>query len=99
MPCDFANYSDEEYWSDPDQLSHYFYLKDKYGYKCAKEFAIKSKYFNEETEEEQDVQDWNEEEISYEEISDSEEEYGPPLRKKHKIQETDSEDEEGCTTD
>lgn len=100
MPNELANFSDEEYWSDPDQLSHYFYLKNKYGYVCAKEFAVKSKYFDQEPEEEiENVQDGIQEEISDQEISSSEEEYGPPLRKKYKIQETDSEDEEGYSTD
>lgn len=102
MPCVPDNYSDEDYWSDPDQLSHYTYLKNKYGYKCAKEFAIKSRYFDQEPQEtdtENDEENWLEEEISYEEISDSEEEYGPPIRKKRKISSCSSEDEEGCATD
>jgi len=99
-----SNYSDEDYWSDPDQLNHYFYLKNRYGYKCAKNFAIRqySTYSDEEEEEESNNEyeqnSWLQEEISYEEIS--EEADGPPLRKKHKIQETDEEEnEEGSATD
>lgn len=105
MPCDLANYSDEDYWSDPDQLSHYTYLKNKYGYKCAKDFAkkIKNYYFDTEAEEEQTLEDvqesWLQEEISFEEISESEEEYGPPIRKKRKISSCSEEDEEGSATD
>lgn len=34
-------YSDEEYWSDPDQLVHYSYIKGRYGYQAALDFKQK----------------------------------------------------------
>jgi hypothetical protein len=100
MPEEITNYSDEDCWSDPDQLNHYFYLKDRYGFACAVNFAKRLIKQKEETSED-DETDWIQEDISEEEIWDSseEEEHGPPVRKKHKIQSPIEEDTEGSATD